>query len=132
MSSGRINFIVEADEPALFFESRAAAEKSLESIDAETGVYPIAFDRSGIVYDVIPAGNRVSLVRRPGVRPDPERLKQTLRRFLLAVGAPFSEAATLEQLLVECEPYVGPPRTWPRRNARTPQTGRAKHPLSNK
>jgi hypothetical protein len=115
MRTARINFIVEADEPALFFESKAAAESSLESIDVEDGIYAMAFDRMGVIYDVTARGKQVLLLRRPDTPPDPERLKATLQRFLTATNNDLSHSETLAQLLAKCEAYLGPPARWPSR-----------------
>jgi hypothetical protein len=117
MSSGRIKFIVQADEPALFFDSQVAAETSLESIDVENGVYPVAFDNAGVVFDVLPNGNCASLVRRADAEPDPERLKSLLQAFLTATNISFSAADTLGHLLEKCETYLEPPARWPQRKA---------------
>jgi hypothetical protein len=106
MRKASIQFIVEADEPALFFASRDAAETLLEAIDVEDGTYPIAFDRSGAIYDVVPRGNGAALIPRVGAKPDPERLRRTLQRFLSACGVPFSRHETLDDLLAKCEPFL--------------------------
>lgn len=106
MSLRRIEFIVEADEPALFFRSKRDVETSLEAIDVEEGIYPVAFDRDGRVYDIVAIKSRVSLVPDSGGKRDVERLRLVLTRFLAASNVSFSDDETTEALLAKCEPYL--------------------------
>jgi hypothetical protein len=94
----KIAFLVEADIPALLFCSKAAAEAYLEAVDVLNGVYPIAFDRHGAVFDVVPDGSNARLVPDISGRVDGERLGRVLRRFLVSVGVTVDEDVPLEDI----------------------------------
>lgn len=88
---------VAADEPLLVYPSVAAAQRHLEAIDAESGVYPIAFGPHGEPYRVGSEGKRV-IVKATGEPNRPDELRLLLERYLEAIGrAP--EAATFDELV---------------------------------
>lgn len=102
----QVEFIIEADEPALFFADKRTAEHYLEAVDVETGVYPIAFDRRGLVYEVTPFDNRAELIPNSAGIYDVPRLKDLLRSFLVAAKVELSSSDSLEELLEKCAPYM--------------------------
>lgn len=106
MKKAKVQIIVEADEPALFFRSKAAAEAYLEAYDIDEGVYPVAFDRSGQVYTIEVRGNSGLLVPNAEQRHDTERLRSTIIKFLNASKVRFLPDDTLDDLLAKCEQFL--------------------------
>jgi hypothetical protein len=98
---------VAADEPLLIYPSVRAAERELEVIDVENGVYPAAYGLNGEPYGIGTDGPRV--VIEPTGGPDkPDELKGLLRRYLQANGSAPAEADSLAALAaeawrIECE-----------------------------
>lgn len=101
----QIEMIVVADEPALFFSSLSAAERWIEAVDVEEGIYPRAYDRNGVVYDVLPHGQGGLIVPRRDKQTDGDGLRSVLTRFLAATGIPFSTSDSVENLLELCERF---------------------------
>jgi len=106
MRKRRVQLVVKADEPALFFSSAAAAENWLEAIDVEEGTYPFAIDRAGNIFAVRPYKNNAKLERAAGQPADLDLLRSTIVSFLTAQRVQFEPTDTLEHLLYLCEPYV--------------------------
>jgi hypothetical protein len=105
VAGARIELVVPADEPALFFASIAQAERYLEPIDVKNGVIGVAFGRLGEPYRVSDGGDAV-VIEAVSDQPDqPERLRAVLVAFLFAIGEPPSEADDLNTLLARCELY---------------------------
>lgn len=102
----RVEFIVEADVPAILFGSKTAAEQYIEAIDVMNDVYPLAFDRTGRVYDVVPHGVNAQLVPTGDERTDVERLRQVLVNFLSFVNIEASPSEPLDELLRKSDPFV--------------------------
>ncbi|ANC52532.1 hypothetical protein A4249_01845 [Brevundimonas sp. GW460-12-10-14-LB2] len=77
-----LGLLVAADEPALLYPSVDAAERDLEVIDVEDGVYPYAIDFDGYLYDIKTDGAFKTLIirKRPLVRNE-----SLLRKLLLIV-----------------------------------------------
>jgi hypothetical protein len=103
-SSKTVRFIVEADVPALLFSSQERAERYLEAVDIDGGVYPAAFDADGRVYDIVPHDGHGCLV--PRNRTDKGRLRQVLARHLRTVGLQVSDEESLSDLLRKCDSYL--------------------------
>ncbi|PZO50955.1 MAG: hypothetical protein DCF16_12180 [Alphaproteobacteria bacterium] len=99
----RIEIIVAADEPAVFFSSVRAAEMALEWIDVRDGVYTALYGRAGECYEIGEDGRDVFI--RPTSANDSDALLALLRAFLRAVKVEFAEAEGLEALLSRCERY---------------------------
>jgi len=100
----RIEIIVAADEPALFFSSVRSAEIALEWIDVRNGIYTAIFGRAGEVYEIGEDGGLVRIrLTRAEARPD--ELKALLLKFLDAAEGTKPDAEDLDQLLARCEPY---------------------------
>lgn len=102
----RIKLIVAADEPALFFTSVDAAERYLEIIDVQDGIYTAAYGPEGQCYQLGTRDNRVIITadfNRPG---DAAALKMLLVRYLTAANIPASEADSLNVLIKRCERYI--------------------------
>ena len=91
---------VTADEPLLVFPSVAAAERYLEAIDVENGVYPAAYGPHGEPHRIGSDGSQVFIERIDG--PDrPDELKALLLRCLGGRGRPADPAAPLDTLVAE-------------------------------
>ena len=89
---------VAADEPLLVFPSAKAAERSLEAIDVENGVYSAAYGPKGEPYRIASTGSEVVIERTAG--PDaPENLKTLLVQYLHATERPCDPDAPLETLV---------------------------------
>jgi hypothetical protein len=93
MTVTAIKLIVEADEPALFFNSIDAATKKLEWIDVRDGVYPAAYDPDGNVYRLRYEGQKV-IIERDGDRCDPAGLNALLRKFIAVAYMPIKSDDT--------------------------------------
>ena len=89
---------VAADEPLLVFPSAAAAERDLEAIDVDDGVYPAAYGPNGEPYCISCEGNRV-LIERTGESNRPDELKALLLRYLEACEDPGDATQPLEELV---------------------------------
>ena len=89
---------VAADEPLLVFPSVAAAERGLEAIDVEDGVYPAAYGPNGEPYRIRSEGNRV-IIEPTGEPNRPDELNLLLLRFLEATGRTPDVTATLGDLV---------------------------------
>ena len=83
-----IGLIIAADEPALFFSSRLAAERYLEAIDVEQSVYSAAYDPDGRPYQVATERGRVVLSPELDQPCDPEALKVLIHLFLRQLMSP--------------------------------------------
>ncbi len=91
---------VAADEPLLVFPSAAAAERFLEAIDVENGVYPAAYGARGEPYTVRVIQDRVR-VEPTGERERPDELRTLLLRYLEGSGREAEASATVEALAAE-------------------------------
>lgn len=89
---------VAADEPLLIFPSAAAAERNLEAIDVEEGVYPAAYGPNGEPYRIGSEGNRV-IVERTGEPNKPDELRALILRYLEALGRAPEVTATFGELV---------------------------------
>jgi hypothetical protein len=88
---------VAADEPLLVFPSVRAAERFIEPVDVENGVYPIAYGPSGEPYRIGFHGNRV--VIEPADEPNrPDDLRVLLLIYLQSTGQSFKENAPTSEL----------------------------------
>lgn len=102
----KIALIVAADEPALFFSSIERAERTLEAIDVEDGVYTAAFGPGGEVYEVETDGASVR-IRLKGVPPQPETLRTLLLSFFEVAKNVELGSDDLSDMLRRCEVYLG-------------------------
>jgi hypothetical protein len=89
---------VAADEPLLIYPSVAAAERHLEAIDVEDGVYSVAYRPNGEPFRVGSEGNRV-IIEPTGEPNRPDELRRLLVRYLEATGSAPGETATLDDLV---------------------------------
>jgi hypothetical protein len=89
---------VAADEPLLVFPSVRAAERWIEAIDVENGVYPAAYGPNGQSYRVGSAGKRV-LIEPTGEPNRPEDLRVLLLRYLQSKGQTFKDDAPTSELV---------------------------------
>lgn len=107
MSNGsRIALIIAADEPALFYGSIAAAERDLEAIDVQNGIYKAAYGPAGQRYKITVQRDRVVISADSGQPDSPADLRAVLLRFLQAIGKPASPYLRVSSLLRLCEPYM--------------------------
>jgi hypothetical protein len=88
---------VAADEPLLIYPSVAAAERDLEAIDVEDGVYPVAYGPNGEPFRIRSEGNRV-IIEPTGEPNRPDELRRLLVRYLEATGCAPDATATLDDL----------------------------------
>jgi hypothetical protein len=91
---------VAADEPLLVYPSVRAAERDLEAIDVEAGVYPAAYGPNGEPYHVTSERRRV-IVRRSDGPDQPEALRALLLNFLAATGGEVEADVPLEALVAQ-------------------------------
>jgi len=89
---------VAADEPLLIFPSIIAAERWLEAIDVENGVYPAAFGPNGEPFAIGTERNRV-IIQRTAEPIRPDEFKALLLRYLEAVGQPADSSLGLHQIV---------------------------------
>lgn len=89
---------VAADEPLLVFPSVVAAERYLEAIDVQMGVYPAAYGPNGEPYRLDTDGNTV-VIERTGEPNKPDALKMLLSNYLVALGRAPDPEAPLDDLL---------------------------------
>ena len=89
---------VAADEPLLIYPSVVAAERDLEAIDVEDGVYPAAYGPHGEPYRIGSEGNRV-IIERTGEPNKPDELRALIMRYLGALGRAPEATATFEDLV---------------------------------
>ena len=89
---------VAADEPLLVFPSVRAAERSLEAIDVENGVYPAAFGPHGEPFSVGSERNRVT-IEGTGEPNKPDELKALLLRYLEATARLADASQALHELV---------------------------------
>lgn len=89
---------VGADEPLLVYPSVAAAERDLEAIDVEEGVYPVAYGPNGEPYRIATEGNRV-IIELTGEPNRPDELRLLLLRYLEAIGRTPDATATFNELV---------------------------------
>jgi len=89
---------VAADEPLLVYPSVAAAERDLEAIDVENGVYPAAYGPNGEPYRVTSEGNCV-IVKATGEPSRPDELRLLLLRYLEAMDRAPDATARLADLV---------------------------------
>lgn len=101
-----VKLIVKADEPALFFSSIEAAEKYLEAIDIEKGVYPAAYGPEGERFQLNTNGNRVFITPSSGRLAEPDELRSVLLKFFSAIKKPVLKHESLEELLRKCEEHI--------------------------
>jgi hypothetical protein len=101
-----VKLIVEADEPAIFFASVEEAERWMEAIDVDEGVYSAAFGPSGEPHSIVTSGNRV-IIRQTADAPQPEALRAILLRYFAATGEPKGDDTSLPALLSRCSPSYG-------------------------
>jgi len=106
-SKTKIELVVAADEPALFYSSVQQAETDLEAIDVRNGVYPIAYGPDGQVFYLEAIGDRVRIAQVEGLPPKPDDLRTLLLRYLSATGVhDVGEAESLGSLLARCDAAV--------------------------
>jgi hypothetical protein len=91
---------VAADEPLLIYPSVAAAERALEAIDVQNGVYPAAYGPNGEPYGIGTDDQRV-VIERTGQPDKPDELKALLLRYLHANGSAPAETDSLGALTTE-------------------------------
>jgi hypothetical protein len=101
-----INLIVAADEPAIFFASLEDAERWMEPIDVDNGVYRAAFGPAGEPHTIRTDGTSVS-IRQTGDAPQPEALRAVILRYLAATGEIVSDDIGLSALLDRCSRSYG-------------------------
>jgi len=101
-----IRLIVGADEPALFFTSVEAAERYLEWIDVEDGVYHDLYDDTGQPYRIRAVGQRVIIEPDLDRAPEPEKLRAFLLRVCRGIDIPAEASDDLATLLERCRPYI--------------------------
>ena len=89
---------VAADEPLLIYPSVAAAQRHLEAIDVEDGVYPVAFGPNGEPFRITSDGRRV-IIEATGEPNRPDELRPLLVRYLEAAGRTLGATATLDDLV---------------------------------
>ena len=89
---------VAADEPLLVFPSVKAAERWLEAIDVENGVYRAAYGPHGEPFSIAREHNRVT-IEKTGAPNRPDELKALLLRYLEATGQPVDATAALQELV---------------------------------
>ena len=89
---------VAADEPLLVYPSVAAAERDLEAIDVENGVYPVAYGPNGEPFRIESQGNRV-IIEPTGEPNRPDELRLLLLRYLEAIGRTPDATATFNDLV---------------------------------
>lgn len=73
----------------------AAAERHLEAIDLEDGVYPVAHDPNGEPFRIGSEGRRV-IIEPTGEPNRPGELRRLLVRYLEATGRAPDATATLD------------------------------------
>jgi len=102
---------VAADEPLLVFPSVAVAERYLEAIDVENGVYPAAYGPNGEPYRISTQSSK-TVISPTGERNRPEDLRPLLINYLQAWKEPFDEGAATSDLVdqvwrfeLEMDPY---------------------------
>lgn len=106
-TDSKINLIVAADEPALFYSSVSQAEMDLEAIDVRDGVYPVGYGPDGQVFRLEAIGDRVRISQVEGLPPKPDDLRALLLRYLSATGVhDVEEAEPLGSLLARCDAAV--------------------------
>lgn len=89
---------VAANEPLLVFPSVRAAERYVEPVDVESGVYPAAYGRNGEPYRVGTARKRVTI--EPTGEPNrPEELRVLLVKYLQSTGHAFADNAPTGELV---------------------------------
>lgn len=88
---------VAADEPLLVYPSPRAAERDLEAIDVENGIYPAAYGPRGEPYTIRTEGSRVVIEPCVGAER-PEELRDLLLRYL--------ESRDIEAELTDLESLV--------------------------
>ena len=89
---------VAADEPLLVFPSVKAAERWIEPIDVENGVYPAAYGPRGEFYRIESVRKRV-IIEPTGEPNRPEDLRVLLLRSLHSSGQTFEDDAPIEELV---------------------------------
>ena len=89
---------VAADEPLLIYPSVAAAERDLEAIDVENGVYPAAYGPKGEPYRIYSRNNCV-IIEAKGEPNRPDEFRLLLLRHLEATGRAPPDMATLADLV---------------------------------
>lgn len=97
---------VAADEPLLVYPSPFAAERDLEAIDVENGIYPAAFGPRGEPYSIRTEGSRI-LIEPTGGPAHPEELRVLLLRYLESrdINADVTDLESLVAKVwkIECE-----------------------------
>lgn len=101
----KIELIVRADEPALFFTNIDIAERYLERIDVDNGIYKEVFGPEGELYSISSNDVGVKIDRLPGPI-DPDGLKEVLRHFLEVSCIEYSPDDKISDLLTHCERFV--------------------------
>jgi hypothetical protein len=76
---------VAAEELVLVYPSVAAAERNLEAVDVENGVYPVAYGPKGEPYRISSEGNRV-IIEPTGEPRRPNELRSLLLLYLERTG----------------------------------------------
>lgn len=89
---------VAADEPLLIFPSVRAAERWMEPIDVENGVYPAAYGPQGQPYRIGSDGKRV-IVESTGEPNRTEELRLLLLRYLQRTGQTYEDDAPTAALV---------------------------------
>jgi hypothetical protein len=103
---------VAADEPLLIYPSVSEAECDLEAIDVNDGVYPAAYGANGEPYRIGTDGDRV-VIEATGEPNKPDELRVLLCQYLEAVGRPFEDSASLDNLVASVWATYRPPRPLP-------------------
>lgn len=98
-----VNLIVAADEPAIFFASVNEAERWMEPVDVQEGVYTAAYGPEGEPFMISTDGRRVT-IRETGGKPEPDILREILLRYFATIREPADGAVTLPELLERCHP----------------------------
>ena len=89
---------VAADEPLLVFPSVSAAERYIEAVDVENGVYRAAYGPKGEPFRVGNARKRV-IIEPTGEPNRPDELRALLLRYLASTGQTFEHGAPTSELL---------------------------------
>ena len=89
---------VAADEPLLVFPSVRAAERFIEAVDVENGIYPAAYGPNGEPYRVGSARKRV-IIEPTGEPNRPEDLRVLLLGYLQSRGQTSEEDAPTSELV---------------------------------
>lgn len=102
----KVQIIVEADEPALFFTSRLTAEKYLEATDVRNGVYKRCFGPNGEKFKISLDGEKVSIQPSADKELHLKDLREIIFKYLDAIQEPYERNISHVELLKRCEKHI--------------------------